>query len=331
MNEAAEAARIRYIDEYGLFVQAAAEMEDILNAALARANISATVQARAKDVPSFVKKIGSKYSSHADPWQQVTDKVGARIIVGTQPELKRTERAVVDGSALEILSFEDKRVGVEPNQLIYPGTHLNVIVPDLILPDGEKIQCEIQIRSKAEDLWSVPSHKLLYKGVLSAPPETQRRIWRLQAIVELFDEEVARAMDEVESLEGYSSALLLQELESAYLQVVAKPGDDDLSMEAMRILAPLVPQDRLAAYRITLSSFVQANYQKLEVVYRDYGYSSSWSEDFGYWMFTQPESIMVFERITHDPASLRSAVQYTELESAVRPLFDAWGQPFDLD
>lgn len=52
----------------------------ILKEILAAAGIDATLTARVKDIDSFRGKLELR-TDYADPWKQITDKIGARAIV----------------------------------------------------------------------------------------------------------------------------------------------------------------------------------------------------------------------------------------------------------
>jgi putative GTP pyrophosphokinase len=174
------------------------------------------------------------------PWGKTTDKVGARVIVETKGDVARAVEAI-RASDLEISGrIDDKRLSDEPTALVYPGTHFQVRVPALTEKDGSPIECEVQVRTKAEDLWSVPSHKLTYRAPVEVSRLTQRRMWRLSVLVEMFDEEVETAMAEVASLPGYKSARLLDIAESVYLTFVVEREDRELSIDVITALGDVV-------------------------------------------------------------------------------------------
>ncbi|HVA08147.1 MAG TPA: hypothetical protein VNG12_15525, partial [Acidimicrobiales bacterium] len=74
------------------------------------AGVRADVGARAKEISSFIKKLHLKRDKYQDPWSDVTDKLGGRMIVGTLPELARLASVFedVDRCPVEVLSVEDK-------------------------------------------------------------------------------------------------------------------------------------------------------------------------------------------------------------------------------
>src|SRR5205807_1493143 len=81
VTSAREAARERYVADYHHFEVAAAQMEGLLQRVCSDAGVRAEVNARAKTISSFVKKMHVR--EYEDPWKETTDKVGARVIVET--------------------------------------------------------------------------------------------------------------------------------------------------------------------------------------------------------------------------------------------------------
>jgi ppGpp synthetase/RelA/SpoT-type nucleotidyltranferase len=326
MESDAKVAWERYRNEHPIFVAAAQQMKAELSSLARQRGLRVDVDARAKDVSSFAKKLRSK--GYARPWEQVTDKVGARVIVESLSDLERMIEAVRT-SPLDVKSVEDKSETAQPNELFYPGVHIQVGVPRARDGRGGTIECEVQVRTKAQDLWSVPSHKLTYKSVVDPSRQTVRRIMRLSTLVELFDEEVAQAMKEVESMPVYASARLLRLAEGKFLTFVGEPGDDDLSLESLSIVANAIPTSELPDYDATMNSFTTENYDRLRELYDRYGPGGSAGDDWDNWLMSQPESLIIFERIANRQRLLRSVVEGTEVESAVRFLYDLWGTPYD--
>lgn len=82
-----EEARQRFVEEHQAFERAATSLSVFLQALCRSLHVPATVEAREKAVGSFVKKI--YLNKLTRPWEEITDKVGARIIVGTLWDVRR--------------------------------------------------------------------------------------------------------------------------------------------------------------------------------------------------------------------------------------------------
>lgn len=321
-----DAARIKYATEYDQFCLAAQEMKKLLDIFVREQGIRASaVEVRAKSIASFVKKIYIR--SYKDSWVETTDKVGARVIVKTLDDLDNLCAALKNTSKFELLCLEDKAELASEDKLFYPGIHAQLVVPDVKTLDGERIECEVQLRTKAQDLWSVPSHELLYKGVIKPSKATRRRLLRLSVLTEMFDEEVRRAMHEIASDPNYELALLLREAEALYLSFAAEPGDEDLSLEVLSTVVKALPTKDRFDYPTTLQTFVDTNQNKLANIFKTYGATSKFHSEYPYLLFSQPEAIIVFERINHAPLALAEAVSSSEMREAVRWLYIAWGSP----
>lgn len=289
--------------------------------------ITASVEVRAKQVGSLVKKIHTK--AYADPWAEITDKVGARIIVHSLAEVERIQAALFSATAedLECRDLHNRADLADVEELFYPGVHGQVTVPGASTTDGEPIEAELQLRTRAQDVWAIASHKLDYKGAIKPGRVTRRRIRRLSVLIEMFDEEVGQAMNEVAADPAYVSALLLQSAEALYLQFVGEPGEDELSIEVIDVLRPaLSVDDSPGQYDEVLKAFVSANEAKLRAIYERYGVYTEFAEQFAYWLFTQPESLIAFQLIDTSPMLLSSAVAGTEIQGVVAHLYAAWGK-----
>src|SRR4051812_5945637 len=88
-----EAARDRYVQEAASFRSASELMEPALDALMRSKGVRAHVEVREKTVGSFVKKIHLK--KYTDPWAQITDKLGGRVIVKTLDDLDRACAALL--------------------------------------------------------------------------------------------------------------------------------------------------------------------------------------------------------------------------------------------
>lgn len=319
-----DAARERYIAEYSQLAKAGALVELSLESLLRDVGVRGSVEVRAKTVGSFVKKI--HINNYTDPWVQITDKVGGRVIVKTLDDLDRVRAAFETPSPpFTVLWLEDKSDKADVGTLFYPGIHIQVVVSGSTTSDGEQIECEIQVRTKAQDLWSVPSHELVYKGVIEPSKATTRRVLRLSVLTEMFDEEVRLAMREVAADPRYELASLLRAAEALYLSFVAEPGEDELSLDVLRIVIDSIPTELRAQYPERLKAFVASHRDKLSELFGMYGVYSDFGSQYAYWLFGQPEALVVLERIQAAPQTLADAVAGSEIEDAVKHLYAAWG------
>jgi putative GTP pyrophosphokinase len=316
-------ARQRFRDEWPHFDAAAKALVPLLKRLCAELGIAASIEARPKDVGSFVKKIYLR--GYADPWREVTDKVGARVIVASPKELRRLRAAIEE--PLKARKIVDKSDDAREDSLHYPGIHAQIDVPGHSTSDGEPIEAELQLRTRAQDLWCVVSHRLDYKGAVRPAKRTRRRILRLSVLTEMFDQEVETAMNELAADPAYSSARYLHAAEAEYLRFAAEPGNDELSLEVIDLVRHALPDGTdLDAYTAELHDFVAAHAEKIEHIYQQFGLGTEWADQYAYWLFTQPESIMMFHLIETRSLGLAQIVRGTDVESVVANLYAAWGK-----
>lgn len=330
-SSARDAARRRYIAEYSTFEHAAQLLKDQLQKVLQHEGIPyAHIKVRAKEVSSFVKKL-RKYGD--DCWEKTTDKVGAQLVVHTLGEVQHLYtvlKAGIDG--LEFVDETDKSPSNRnPKVFGYSGIHVQMRFLDITASGNEPIECEIQLRTQTQDAWAYLEHGLVYKPVIDPSPRIARKIERLSVLVEIFDEEVDSMIAELEQDPRYDSALLLHEAERWFFTFVSEPGERELSLEVIDQIKSSMSVDQPADYAQMLAAFVGEHRKQIEDALREYGAGSPFEGEFNYLLFTQPESLILWERIQNARLALAGTVRGSEIEPAVAALADVWGQSLPLD
>lgn len=254
-------------------------------AAVMDAQIKALYEHRAKDEDSFVKKMFRKNYTSTD---QVTDLAGVRIIVPSSPDSENV-CSIMD-TAFQVASREDKSEGLGAAMMGYRGTHFLVGCPS----EDESLrglQCEIQVRTRAEHLWSAYSHELFYKSTASLPMRTQRAFNRLAAMIEIFDEEVTRTMHYLEELPKGDDLALVRLLTGLFRQAGESAFDPEMTQESVRVLQPILtaePNADAEMQHIRIQQFFEQKKAKVTSVFqREH-------QDYGNPVVIQPESILVW-------------------------------------
>lgn len=325
IDGARDVARARYIAEHPYFESAAQLLKERLGALLVAQGVAgAHVKVRAKDIASFVKKL-RKYDE--DCWERTTDKVGAQLVVHTLDEVRRLRASLEAGvDGLEHLETSDKSIYLgDPRQLRYTGVHLQVRLLDRTTSDGQPIECEIQLRTQAQDVWAYLEHSLIYKPTIAPTPEVHRRIARLSVLVEIFDEEVDAVLGQLGQDPRYASAVLLRHAERWFFTFVTVPGDSELSLEVLDQVRGSITEEEFRTYADALAAFVAERRTQIEAALAEYGSGSAYEHEFNYFLFSQPEALILWERIEHRPLALARTVEGTELAPAVHVLAEVWG------
>jgi ppGpp synthetase/RelA/SpoT-type nucleotidyltranferase len=323
----AEEAFQRYQQERPRIEQAVEETKAHLAHHLERRGIDCQVSARAKELTSFNAKAHSPRKGYSDPWKDITDKAGVRVIVPHSGLLDPALKAIKDN--LKIIEEQDYRDDVGKEDLLrYPRLHIQaVMVGGLQDPDGIPYECEIQLRTEAVDLWARMSHKLLYKPDFTPPTAVSRSLYRLIALVELFDLEVARGVETLarQEPELARSNRLLEAAEHAYRTFTDHPYSRDLSHDVISVLSQTIDDD--TAYSEQLANFTEHFRERIQRNYADYGPTSAHFLEHGrYLLASQPESLIIFERLANARFRLKSTWNKSELpETMLTDMAQIWG------
>ncbi|MFI5994356.1 hypothetical protein ACIBAC_21270 [Streptomyces sp. NPDC051362] len=315
-----EEARLRYIEERSSYEILAKRVEVALQCSFAEAHISCTVTSRAKTVSSFVKKALTK--SYSDIWEETTDKAGVRVIFEHPGDLDRGLQIAQDLFPDSTLEDERFKEG-EEQKLSYPKTHLLVKVTDADL-SADSMACEIQLRTTAQDLWSRMSHALLYKPLATSSPVVRRSLYRLLALVELYDAEVERAMIDMASNPAFEESQLLHSAEALFHEFVASDYRLDLSQEILPVLLKAINVP-VPTYVENLENFSKDNRVKLAEFFRDYGPGSASGLTGQNILASQPECIIIFEIISRRPEALRAIWEIHLPADWLSEISGSWG------
>lgn len=154
------------------------------------------VETRTKTVDSFVAKAckaSGGVFKYQDPQREITDAIGARVMVPLITDIEAVRDAVVRRFVLE----EESDRGEEEGTADVPGyrsLHLLVRLSDDDLARREfadfgDMIVEIQIRTILQHAWAALQHDLGYKAERPPSPAVRRRITALAGLLELADRE----------------------------------------------------------------------------------------------------------------------------------------------
>lgn len=289
-------ARQQFKEQRPQFVLAAQRVEAEIRTLVGSRGLDCQVNGRAKEVVSFASKCLRK--GYTDPWTQVTDKVGIRVIVSDPGNIDTVVGLLSE--RYETVRVEDKNEELRAQKQIgYGGVHMQIRVE----ADTETIgcECEIQVRTAAQNVWSEMSHKLLYKPGVEPDPETERALLRLAVLMEIFDEEVTRRVKLIVSSAGYPIQELINTAEAQFYRFADVKYDRALSMFILSEIAETLPGDPSPGYDTRLQAFANAHEAKLAGIFDRYRDSDSSQ------LVHQPEALIIFERLEADPHTLREA------------------------
>ena len=303
------AIRETWITERPTYTILCEQVEDILRKVTQQRGIRCRVNSRAKTIDSLLKKVLKK--QYGDPYLEIQDKAGVRVICTYQDSLPSLEEVIRD--SFEECGYENKATSLNYDTLGYSGIHFEVkLRPEQLesFPGLSEKACEVQVLTEAQALWANVSHDLVYKAAQDPPQEVKRRIYHQAAILQSFDDAIVQAKTEALRLPGFQEAAMLEELERHFYRFTAEPFDRELSLYILEALKPLFLESELAGFEALVERFVELRGSDLDRVFRQYSEVIHRSP-----LLFQPEIFAIFMCLERDMFSLK----------------DAWGKILPLD
>jgi len=167
------------------------------------------VESRTKEVQSFIGKIearNAKEAKFADPLREITDLVAVRIITYYLEDVDAVGEIIQKNFQVDKAVTVDK-AGDEVDRFNYKSVHyiIRISPPSADTRDWgpyADVRAEIQVRTALQHAWSAVQHKLDYKSKIAMPKELQRRLFRLNALIESADVEFSKLRDERARIES---------------------------------------------------------------------------------------------------------------------------------
>lgn len=183
-------------EAWGCFVS------EMLTDAVAREIHPATVELffriplkpRTKGEPSLLAKAFHRGKQYKDPYGDIEDKVGVRIVVLFSEEIRDVERAITTCDqwiAAKARDFEEERLA-KPFEFDYQSLHYIVRAKFVVNHAGVDVAlgtpCEVQVRTMLQHAYSELTHDTIYKPSLQAEPDVKRAAAKSMALIEATDD-----------------------------------------------------------------------------------------------------------------------------------------------
>ncbi len=159
---------------------------------------------RVKEEKSLITKALSRGKNYKNPYEDITDKVGARFVVLLSTQIKEVKHAVENCECWEARldrDFEEQREQ-NPEVFTYESIHFVVSTMRDYQYNGQYIpkgyQCEIQIRTLMQHAYSELAHDLLYKPQKKVNSKARRACAKAMALIEATDDLFLKVHEEIE-------------------------------------------------------------------------------------------------------------------------------------
>lgn len=221
--------------------------------------IKIPVKPRLKADSSLVDKALYR-KKYANPYDDLTDKVGMRFVVLLTTDIKEVCKIIENGAgqgfweASKDRDYERERLD-KPLEFSYQSVHYVVRAKAGIeherhkIPEG--VSCEVQIRTLLQHAHSELTHDTLYKPKTTAQPEIKRTVAKSMALIEATDEffeKAIKALDEA----ARPGRDLLEHLAMLYEKgIKAQPGQElsnQIVIDTCFELAPPTPYKEISDF-----------------------------------------------------------------------------------
>lgn len=175
-----------------------------------RENLDLNIQGRVKKVESFKKKLEKKKDKYKDPFCDMTDIIGIRIISNFKDEADEIANLLKENFQIDLENSSNKFKMLDYDRMGYISLHYicsfkkpkKALDPKL-LEIMDNLKFEVQIRTSLQHTWAEVDHRLRYKTLVDVPNKVKRKLFRLSALFEMADSELCHIRDEVKALENF--------------------------------------------------------------------------------------------------------------------------------
>ncbi len=192
-----------------------------------------------KSLEGKLHKKGDSYNSIED----ITDLLGARIICYFSDDVDRMGSLIEEMFVIDRENSSDKRSLHNADSFGYLSLHYICSLPeDKGYPEevlGKKF--EIQIRTILQHAWAAINHDLGYKTEFGVPREVVRAFARLAGLLEIADDEFARARD---LIQGYTETTR---------EKIINDNADDVNVDIISLREYMLRNKKMRAFLNRLS------------------------------------------------------------------------------
>lgn len=188
------------------------------------------IKPRTKEPSSLLAKAFHRGKPYANPFDDIEDKVGVRIVVLFSRDIRIVEEAIRRceyWNANKARDFEEERAR-KPFEFDYQSLHYIVRSRTPLKYDdihiAANMPCEVQVRTILQHAYSELTHDTIYKPNVQARPEVKRAAAKSMALIEATDDFFTQVQDWL-LLAEEPTTRLTGTLERMYKEIVQLPPD----------------------------------------------------------------------------------------------------------
>jgi len=162
---------------------------------------------RIKEEASLLAKAFHRGKPYTNPYDEIEDKVGIRIVVLFSKEIRVVETTITASdqwTAEKARDFEEERDS-RPFEFDYQSLHYVVRSKEVLARGSVDIAvgvpCEIQVRTILQHAYSELTHDTIYKPKVQAEPRVKRAAAKSMALIEATDDYFTQVRDQLATAE----------------------------------------------------------------------------------------------------------------------------------
>lgn len=171
------------------------------------------IKFRLKGEDSLIQKAFYRNKNYSDPYNEITDKIGGRIVVLLEEQANEVCGVIEkfeDFTFSKDRDFEIERAK-HPELFNYKSHHYilrnkNEISIGETIPEGTPV--EIQIRTLLQHAYSELTHDTIYKPNTAASPEVRRYVAKSMALIEVTDQLFSQVSNSLKQSEHQFSKII---------------------------------------------------------------------------------------------------------------------------
>ena len=255
------------------------------------------VSQRTKDLLSIVKKIKKKNPEKSYSYEDLSDKLGVRIICSYQEDLIKVDTFL--NQFFEIVKAEYKKDTLDFDKLDYTSNHYDVRMnPAKHVFEGQEqyldMVFEVQVRTLNQHAWSNIAHSLAYKQEAGIEPIVKRRVYRLLSLYEIADDEFSSVNQKLAENPDNPAYQLLRKLEGKVYKYAKVDFDRATSLYNIKIILGFLNDAQQQELRRGIDDFITENDEKLSAIFYENRFRFHEID-----LITQPEIFLVWYLLEH--------------------------------
>jgi putative GTP pyrophosphokinase len=273
---------------------------------------------RLKGDASILEKAFYRNKTYADPYEEITDKVGVRFVVLITDHIHVIEDAILACTDWEASKDRDFEQEQNPIQFDYAAVHYVVRCRSELKIDSMLIEpgtpCEIQVKTILQHAYGELTHDTIYKPTVTATSQMRRAAAKSMALIEATNDYFKHVVEEVDKIIS-PNKMLTDNLSRLYVErvkhapevtraegLIIEAFKDDIDADLLAGIASLIDSKPYLSERISLQASTKL-------------------------LFRQPSILTVYFLADTRPSNTKEKWPLTPDE--LRPIYVDLGKAFD--